>query len=250
MDRNREHPLGLGLTDHIIVENLAYLPRGRNAVLAFDKRGLALLADYVHTQFNAFIADEHGRTGDELTHFMLALAAERAIERVLGVAFGLGHRFSPFRPLPPKRVVKRLTEQPNQTTLTKRSLWPCLVFPLPHWVRLGFDKQPPNCTQNQGHTAKFVAADRQSQKKLAPRLARGLCLRLFQLNRALGCHLVDNTEGLRLLGRHEMIPIQCSFNGFVGLACMIYVNLVESPLDLQNILRVPLDIGRLPLETA
>jgi hypothetical protein len=40
-------------------------------------------------------------------------------------------------------------------------------------VRPGFDKQPPNCTQNQGHAAKFVAADRQSQKKLAVRLARG-----------------------------------------------------------------------------
>src|SRR6202034_733542 len=100
-----EHSLGLGLADHIIVENLTYFPGGRNAVLAFDKCGLALLADDVHAQLNAFIADEYGRPGDELADFMLALAAERAIERIFGVAFGLGHRFSPFRPLPAKRVV-------------------------------------------------------------------------------------------------------------------------------------------------
>src|ERR1700729_1314145 len=93
MDRNREHPLGLGLANHIIVENLAYFSRGRDTVLAFDKRGLALLANNVHAQLDTFIADEHGGSGDELADFMLAFAAERAIERILGVAFGLGHRF-------------------------------------------------------------------------------------------------------------------------------------------------------------
>ena len=89
--RDREHALGLRLADHIIVENLADLARRRDAVLALDERGLALLADDVHAEFDAFIADEHRRTGDELAHLVLALAAERAIERVLGVAFGLGH---------------------------------------------------------------------------------------------------------------------------------------------------------------
>src|SRR5271170_266154 len=161
---DRQNALGLGLTYHIIVENLADFARGRDAVLAFDERGLALLADDVHAQFDAFIADEHRRAGDELADLVLALAAERAIERIFGVAFGLGHRFSPSRPLPPKRVVKRLSAQPNQTTLTKRSLRPCLAVPRfsPPSVRrnsvsLRFDKQPPNCTQNQARAAKFMA---------------------------------------------------------------------------------------------
>src|SRR5579863_4961857 len=134
MDRYRQHALGLRLADHIIVEDLANLSRRGDAVLAFDERGLALLADDVHAQFDAFVANEHRGTGDEFAHFVLALAAERAVERIFGVAFGLGHRFSPSRPLPPKRVVKRLSAQPNQTTLTKRSLRP--ASPPPASVRL------------------------------------------------------------------------------------------------------------------
>src|SRR5271163_3660679 len=129
VDRDRQNALSLGLTDHIVVEDLTDFARGRDAVLAFDERGLALLADDVHAQFDALIANKHRRAGDELADLVLALAAERAIERIFGVAFGLGHRFSPSRPLPPKRVVKRLTAQPNQTTLTKRSLRPCLAAP-------------------------------------------------------------------------------------------------------------------------
>src|SRR6202161_4801134 len=88
---DRQNALGLGLTYHIIVENLADFARGRDPVLAFDERGLALLADDVHAQFDAFVADEHRRPGDQLAHLMLALAAKRAVEGVLGVAFGFGH---------------------------------------------------------------------------------------------------------------------------------------------------------------
>src|SRR6185312_17094697 len=127
----------------------------------------AFLADDVHAQFDAFIADEYGRPGDEFAHFMLALAAERAIERIFGVAFGLGHRFSPFRPLPPKRVVKRPTKQPNQTTLTKRSLDPAspsLLGSAATCVNPGSDKQPPNRMQNQGRRAKIIAAEPKAGK--------------------------------------------------------------------------------------
>jgi hypothetical protein len=92
-------------------------------------------------------------------------------------------------------------------------------------------------------TAKNLSrADRQSQKKLAAQLAQRLRLRLFQLDRALGCHLIDQAESLRLLCRHEMIAIQRPFNGFVGLTGVMHVDLVEPPLDLENILSVPLDI--------
>src|SRR5262245_61242241 len=86
MYRDREHLLGVILTDDIVVENFAYLLRGRNAVARLHQRGLVLLVDDVHAQFDTFVADEHGRAGDELAHLVLALAAERAVERILGIA--------------------------------------------------------------------------------------------------------------------------------------------------------------------
>src|SRR5262245_10098571 len=92
MDRDREHLLSVILTDDIVVKNFAYLLRGRNAVARLHQRGLVLLADDVHAQFDAFVADKYGRAGDELAHLVLALAAERAVERILGFAAAdLGH---------------------------------------------------------------------------------------------------------------------------------------------------------------
>src|SRR6516165_5809544 len=52
----------------------------------FANGGFILLADNVHAQFDAFVADKYGRAGDELAHLVLALAAERAMERFLGFA--------------------------------------------------------------------------------------------------------------------------------------------------------------------
>src|SRR6266446_3589901 len=98
MDRDREHLLGVILTDDIIVKNFAYFLRGRNAVARLHQRGLVLLADDVHAQFDALVADENGRAGDELAHLMLALAAERAMERFLGFAAAdLAHLRTPTR---------------------------------------------------------------------------------------------------------------------------------------------------------
>ena len=93
--RDREHPLGVVLADHVVVEDLADLARRRHAVPRLHQRGLVLLADDVHAELDAFIADEHGRAGDQLADLVLALAAERAVESVLGVAAaGLGHASS------------------------------------------------------------------------------------------------------------------------------------------------------------
>src|SRR5450432_979930 len=86
VDGDREHLLGMALTDDVVVENLADFLRGRNAVARLHQRGFVLLTDDVHAELNAFVADEYGGTRDQLAHFMLALAAERAIQRVLGVA--------------------------------------------------------------------------------------------------------------------------------------------------------------------
>src|SRR5262249_39572931 len=86
MDSDREHLFGVILTDDIVIENFAYLLGGRNAVARLHQRGLVLLADDVHAQLDALVADKYGRTGDELAHLVLALAAERAVERILGFA--------------------------------------------------------------------------------------------------------------------------------------------------------------------
>jgi hypothetical protein len=93
---DREHFLGVILTDHVVVENLADLLGRGNAVARLHQRGFVLLANDVHAQFDALVADEYGRSGNELAHLVLALAAERTVERVLGVATAdLAHSVSP-----------------------------------------------------------------------------------------------------------------------------------------------------------
>ena len=93
--RDRQHPLGVVLADHVIVEHLADVARAGHPVARLDQRRLVLLADDVHAELDAFIADEHGRPGDQLSDLVLALAAERAVERVFRVAAaGFGHRHS------------------------------------------------------------------------------------------------------------------------------------------------------------
>ena len=98
VNRDRQHFLGVILTDHVVVENLADFPRRRNAVARLHQRGLVLLADDVHAQLDAFVANEDGRPGNELAHLVLALAAERAVERVLQIAAAdLAHFRAPTR---------------------------------------------------------------------------------------------------------------------------------------------------------
>ena len=86
MDGHREDALGVLLTDHVIVQHLADLARGRRSVGGLEAGGLRLLADDVHAEFDAFVADEHRGPGDQLAHLVLGLSAEAAIERVFAVA--------------------------------------------------------------------------------------------------------------------------------------------------------------------
>src|ERR1700722_3506227 len=85
MDRDREHLLGVVLADDIVVEDFADLLRGRDIVARFRQRRLVLLADDVQAKLDALVANEDGRSGNELAHLVLALAAERAVERVLRI---------------------------------------------------------------------------------------------------------------------------------------------------------------------
>ena len=92
VDGDGENLLGMVLADDIVVEHLADLVRRRHAILRLHQRGLVLLADDVHAQFDAFIADEYGRAGNQLADLVLALAAEGAVKSVLAVASaGLAH---------------------------------------------------------------------------------------------------------------------------------------------------------------
>src|SRR5215472_7895721 len=109
MDRDREHLLGVILADDIVVKNFAYLLGGRNAVARLHQGGFILLGDDVHAQLDALVADEYGRAGDELAHLVLALAAERAVERILGFAAAdLAHLRNPTRY---KSVITAVTPQ-------------------------------------------------------------------------------------------------------------------------------------------
>jgi hypothetical protein len=86
VDGDGEDALRVILTDHIIVKDCADLHRRRHAIARLDEAGFVLLADNVHAEFDAFIADEHGRPGNELADLMLALPAERAVKCVFRIA--------------------------------------------------------------------------------------------------------------------------------------------------------------------
>src|SRR3546814_3167838 len=59
--------------------------RRHRSFLARGDPAFDLLADDVVAQLDAFVADEHGRPGNQLADFMLRLAAEGAIEGALAV---------------------------------------------------------------------------------------------------------------------------------------------------------------------
>ncbi len=104
VDRDGEHLLRVVLPDHVVVEHLADLARRRHAVARLHQRRLVLLADDVHAQLDALVADEHRRARDELADLVLALPAEGAVEGVLAgaVARRLAHAdSSPLHPHPP-----------------------------------------------------------------------------------------------------------------------------------------------------
>src|SRR5262249_27596776 len=95
VDRDREHLFRVVLADDVVIEDLADLLRSRDAFARLHQRRLVLFADDVRAQLDAFITDEHGRSGNELADLVLALTTERAIERVLGIPAYFAHPCSP-----------------------------------------------------------------------------------------------------------------------------------------------------------
>ena len=86
VDGDRQDLLRRLLADHVLVEDLADLVRRRQLVLVGRARPSAVgafLADDVVAKLDALVADEHRRAGDELADLVLALAAERAVEKLV-----------------------------------------------------------------------------------------------------------------------------------------------------------------------
>src|ERR1700693_3594833 len=120
MDRDRQHLLGVALADDVVIENLADLLRSRNLVARFRQQGLVLLADDVQAKLDALGANEDGRPGNELAHLVLALAAERAGERVLRIAAAdLAHFRAPKRYESSRSLPRRINQARGRTL----SLW-------------------------------------------------------------------------------------------------------------------------------
>ena len=89
--RDRQNTFRRGLTDHIVVEHIADIHGCWHPVRGF-------FTDNIHAELNTLVADKHGRACDQLTHLMLAFAAEAAVEGVFVIirfgrhGFPLGFR--------------------------------------------------------------------------------------------------------------------------------------------------------------
>src|ERR1700751_2462148 len=97
VDRDREHFLGALLADDVFVEDFLDLVGLRELVARALGAVLELLPDDVVAELDAFVADEHRGTCDQLTDLVLALPAEGAVQEfavVVTAAGGFAHRGS------------------------------------------------------------------------------------------------------------------------------------------------------------
>jgi hypothetical protein len=79
VDRDRQHFFGSLLADDVLVENGFDFMRLRQLVPAALRSLVELLANDVVAKLDALVADEDGRSGNELANLVLTLAAERAL---------------------------------------------------------------------------------------------------------------------------------------------------------------------------
>src|SRR5688572_4729333 len=95
---HRQDLLGALLTDHVLIEDgldLGRLGKGADLPRLFL---FPLLGDDVVAELDALVADVDGGPGDELAHIVLALAAERALQRPVAFARPTRHaRRAPYR---------------------------------------------------------------------------------------------------------------------------------------------------------
>ncbi len=93
---NRQDLLGSLLANNVLIQDRTNLYRRRQLLItALSLTFLHFLTNDVVAQINALIADKHGGAGNQLAHFMLALAAEGAIQQfavVVTLPSYIGHR--------------------------------------------------------------------------------------------------------------------------------------------------------------
>ncbi|MPM97402.1 hypothetical protein SDC9_144575 [bioreactor metagenome] len=91
--RHRQAALCLGLTNHILIEDGAdFLRRGQLPLDALPTRiARNLFANDVVAQLDALVANENGRAGNELAHFVLALATKRAVKQLFAARLLFRH---------------------------------------------------------------------------------------------------------------------------------------------------------------
>ena len=245
VDRDREHLLGVVLADHVVVEDLADLLRGRHAVAGLHERGLVLLADDVHAQLDAFVADEHRRAGDELAHLVLALAAERAVERVLRVvAASLAHDLSPIASANPAL--------PTPLILQVTARRPKKRYPTPRH-RAARDRSPLESRCKHAHrrginSNRGARQNDAPQRESAPASAGGSAAAPAPGRFASTWSTMPNScaaSAVMKLSRSSA----CSIASIV-LAGVLHVDLVEPPLERLDLAGVDQDVGRLALEAA
>src|SRR5260370_20211971 len=250
MDRHREHLFCVILANRIVVEDVAYLLWRRDAVARLHQRGFVLLANDVHAQFDTLVADKYGRTGDELAHLVLALAAERAVERVLRfAAANLAHSISPpaGRPardpaaLPPSITGALLrVRSTNVTRLRGFSSKPCQITLANHGsadiIKVLLINQNPVPCRLLGLFEGGHPPPRSVQSRS-----------LLYILRSLFDDLVDLHPPHPHLAGQEIITLERVLDFLQRLTGMLAVDFVKSLLQVHDLLGVHHDIGRLPL---
>ncbi|MPL84619.1 hypothetical protein SDC9_30584 [bioreactor metagenome] len=87
-----------------------------------------------------------------------------------------------------------------------------------------------------------------TMSKILPRPGEGSLLRLGLA--AAVEDVVDQAPGLRILGRHEVVALERRLDGFVIVASVLDVDLVQAALQLLRLLGVDHDVGGLALIAA
>ncbi len=87
------------LTNHVLVEDAADFLGSRQLLrCALGLCFLHLLTDDVIAKVDALVTDKNRGAGNQLAYFMLAFAAERAIEQLAGIlaVAGVSHSIDPI----------------------------------------------------------------------------------------------------------------------------------------------------------
>ena len=119
VDGDGQGALGGVLADHVALEEIANLD-GLGQLVELDVIGVSeLLFDDLVAQVDAFVADVHAGTRDELLDLLLALSAERALQQVTAVSDARHVLVRSLLPLR-RRSRKSFGRLPDATRLSRK----------------------------------------------------------------------------------------------------------------------------------